>query len=97
MRWSLRPLQLIGREIKAIEDQQQSGFEQRYPDEIAPLTENLNILLKREQFQRQRYRIAMDDLAHSLKTPLAVLTGLGDQAELDTDEGRYACANKPTA
>ncbi|MDJ0776582.1 MAG: ATP-binding protein [Gammaproteobacteria bacterium] len=83
MRWSLRPLQLVGREIKAIEDQQQSGFEQRYPDEIAPLTENLNILLKREQFQRQRYRIAMDDLAHSLKTPLAVLTGLGEQAELD--------------
>ncbi len=83
MRWSLRPLQLIGREIKAIEDQQQTGFEQRYPDEIAPLTENLNILLKREQFQRQRYRIAMDDLAHSLKTPLAVLTGLGDQTEFD--------------
>jgi two-component system sensor histidine kinase PhoQ len=25
----------------------------------------------------------MDDLAHSLKTPLAVLTGIGDQARLD--------------
>lgn len=78
-RWSLRPLQKIGLEVKAIEDQTQSGFEQDYPDEIAPLTENLNILLKREQFQRQRYRNAMDDLAHSLKTPLAVLTGLSDQ------------------
>ena len=81
-RWSLRPLQKIGQEVKAIEDQQQSGFEQEYPDEIAPLTENLNILLKREQFQRQRYRNAMDDLAHSLKTPLAVLTGLSDQQSL---------------
>ena len=78
-RWSLRPLQKIGLEVKAIEDQKQSGFEQDYPDEIAPLTENLNILLKREQYQRQRYRNAMDDLAHSLKTPLAVLTGLSDQ------------------
>ena len=76
-RWSLRPLQKIGLEVKAIEDQKQSGFEQDYPAEIAPLTENLNILLSREQFQRQRYRNAMDDLAHSLKTPLAVLTGLG--------------------
>ena len=83
MRWSLRPLQLIGQEVKAIEDQKQSGFEQDYPTEIAPLTENLNIFLKREQFQRQRYRNAMDDLAHSLKTPLAVLTGLGDQAEMN--------------
>ena len=53
-----------------------------YPAEIAPLTENLNILLKREQYQRQRYRNAMDDLAHSLKTPLAVLTGLGDPGDI---------------
>ncbi|MDH3634347.1 MAG: ATP-binding protein [Gammaproteobacteria bacterium] len=82
-RWSLIPLQKIGLEVKAIEDQKQSGFEQEYPDEIAPLTENLNILLKREQYQRQRYRNAMDDLAHSLKTPLAVLTGLSDQEAIE--------------
>ena len=82
-RWSLRPLQMIGLEVQAIEDHRQSGFEREYPSEIAPLTENLNILLKREQYQRQRYRNAMDDLAHSLKTPLAVLTGIGDQARLD--------------
>jgi two-component system sensor histidine kinase PhoQ len=82
-RWSLSPLQKIGLEVKAIEDQRQSGFEQEYPAEIAPLTENLNILLKREQYQRQRYRNAMDDLAHSLKTPLAVLTGLGDRRQID--------------
>jgi two-component system sensor histidine kinase PhoQ len=82
-RWSLRPLQKIGLEVKAIEDHRQSGFEQEYPAEITPLTENLNILLKREQYQRQRYRNAMDDLAHSLKTPLAVLTGLGDRAQID--------------
>ncbi len=82
-RWSLQPLQKIGLEVKAIEDQKQLGFEQDYPDEIAPLTENLNILLKREQYQRQLYRNAMDDLAHSLKTPLAVLTGLSDQAVIN--------------
>ncbi len=83
-RWSLLPLKKIGLEVKAIEDQKQTGFEQNYPDEIAPLTENLNILLKREQYQRQRYRNAMDDLAHSLKTPLAVLTGLGDRGAIET-------------
>jgi len=83
-RWSLQPLRKIGLEVKAIEDQRQSAFEQSYPDEIAPLTENLNILLKREQYQRERYRNAMDDLAHSLKTPLAVLTALGDRDHLDS-------------
>jgi two-component system sensor histidine kinase PhoQ len=85
-RWSLRPLQKIGLEVKAIENQQQSGFEQEYPDEIAPLTENLNILLKREQYQRERYRNAMDDLAHSLKTPLAVLTGLSDRSDINQSQ-----------
>ncbi len=85
-RWSLMPLKKIGLEVKAIEDHKQSGFEQEYPDEIAPLTENLNILLKREQYQRQRYRNAMDDLAHSLKTPLAVLTGLSDQDEISRSQ-----------
>ena len=49
----------------------------------------MNILLNREQHQRQRYRNAMDDLAHSLKTPLAVLKGYSaaealDQAEIKT-------------
>ena len=78
-RWSLRPLIMVGLEVKAIEDQKQSGFKLNYPAEITPLTENLNILLKREQYQRQRYRNAMDDLAHSLKTPLAVLSGLSAQ------------------
>jgi len=85
-RWSLLPLKKIGLEVKAIEDQEQSGFEQNYPDEIAPLTENLNILLRREQYQRQRYRNAMDDLAHSLKTPLAVLTGLGDRETMNPEQ-----------
>ena len=78
MMWSLRPLKKVGLEIKAIEDRKQTGFELSYPLEITPLTENLNILLNREQYQRQRYRNAMDDLAHSLKTPLAVLSGLSD-------------------
>ena len=83
MMWSLRPLKKVGLEIKAIEDRKQTGFEHNYPLEITPLTENLNILLGREQYQRQRYRNAMDDLAHSLKTPLAVLSGLSDAQNLD--------------
>lgn len=78
--WSLRPLKKVGLEIIAIEDRKQNGFLHNYPSEIKPLTENLNILLNREQYQLQRYRNAMDDLAHSLKTPLAVLNGLTDIA-----------------
>lgn len=83
MMWSLRPLKKVGLEIKAIEDRTQTGFEHSYPLEITPLTENLNILLGREQYQQQRYRNAMDDLAHSLKTPLAVLSGLSESEKIN--------------
>jgi len=86
MMWSLRPLIKVGEEIEAIEGHRQSGFEGHYPKEIKPLTENLNILLNREKHQRQRYRNAMDDLAHSLKTPLAVLKGLSQTRHLDNDD-----------
>jgi two-component system sensor histidine kinase PhoQ len=99
MMWSLRPLKKVGLEIKAIEDRKQTGFEQSYPTEIIPLTDNLNILLSREQYQHQRYRHAMDDLAHSLKTPLAVLNGLTDsdslgKAELTTMREQTARMNQ---
>ncbi len=86
MMWSLRPLKQVGREVKAIEDREQSGFESTYPKELTPLTENLNILLNREKHQRQRYRNAMDDLAHSLKTPLAVLKGFSVDKGLNSEE-----------
>ncbi len=84
--WSLRPLKRLREEVKAIENQKQGRFESAYPDEIRPLTENLNILLNREQHQRQRYRNAMDDLAHSLKTPLAVLKGLSPSNGIEQSE-----------
>ena len=86
--WSLRPLKQVGEEIEAIEDHKQSGFTGNYPKEIKPLTENLNILLNREKHQRQRYRNAMDDLAHSLKTPLAVLKGFSQNNQLGNSEVR---------
>jgi len=86
MYWSLHPLRLIGEEVQAIENNQQQRFDSNYPAEIRPLTQNLNLLLQREQHQMQRYRNALDDLAHSLKTPLAVLRGLTDKAGGWTDE-----------
>lgn len=80
MLWSLRPLRQIELEVRSIEDGHKQRFDSNYPTEIKPLTQNLNLLLQREQHQMQRYRNALDDLAHSLKTPLAVLRGLSEKA-----------------
>ena len=84
--WSLRPLRQIGEEVKALEDGEKLRFDASYPAEITPLTQNLNLLLQREQYQMQRYRNALDDLAHSLKTPLAVVNGLAQKTQLKEED-----------
>ncbi len=86
LRWSLKPLRRVAAEIKAIETGQRSKLSSGYPDELQPLTMNLNALLGQSHAHLERYRNALGDLAHSLKTPLAVLRGAletgADPAEL---------------
>ena len=75
LRWGLNPLRRVTAEIRAIEEGQQPRIGGNYPQEIRTLTDNLNALLQRERAQQQRYRDALGDLAHSLKTPLAIMRG----------------------
>ncbi|SEK83379.1 two-component system, OmpR family, sensor histidine kinase PhoQ [Colwellia chukchiensis] len=71
--WTLKPLKTLGDELSNVEQGKADRLKQSYPLELNQLTEQLNLLLSAEQKQRQRYRNALSDLAHSLKTPLAVL------------------------
>ena len=73
LRWGLLPLRKVGEELNRIENGQQEKIKADYPQEIERLTDNINILLMHERDQKTRYRNALGDLAHSLKTPLAVL------------------------
>jgi two-component system sensor histidine kinase PhoQ len=73
LRWGLSPLRKVGVELNHIETGEQQQIEQHYPQEIERLTNNINVLLQHERDQKTRYRNALGDLAHSLKTPLAVL------------------------
>jgi two-component system sensor histidine kinase PhoQ len=75
LRWGLRPLRSMAGEITAIETGSQEQVEGSYPDELKRLTDNLNALLHHERAQQKRYRDALADLAHSLKTPLSVMRG----------------------
>jgi len=75
LRWGLRPLRRVAAEIRAIEGGEKDRLSSDYPAELKALTENLNGLLQRERAQQRRYRDALGDLAHSLKTPLAVMRG----------------------
>ncbi|WP_170235787.1 ATP-binding protein [Colwellia demingiae] len=71
--WTLKPLSTLEQEVKAIEQGRAEKLTSLYPKELSQLTTQLNQLLATEQKQRQRYRNALSDLAHSLKTPLAVM------------------------
>lgn len=75
LKWSLKPLATLKKEILEIEQGKEYLLKELYPEELQQVTEQLNTLLLTEQNQRKRYRNALSDLAHSLKTPLAVLQG----------------------
>jgi signal transduction histidine kinase len=52
----------------------------RYPAEVQPLVEDLNALLEERERRVARAVAKAADLAHGLKTPLAVLSIVGQQA-----------------
>ena len=71
----LRPIRNIEKEIKNIEAGDQPLIKQTYPTELLPIRNAINILINAEKNQKKSYREALDNLAHALKTPLAVLQG----------------------
>ncbi|WP_047396848.1 MULTISPECIES: ATP-binding protein [Chitinibacter] len=82
LRWGLRPLRQLAGELREIEAGRQRQVSGVYPAEIAPLSRQLNQLVEQEHARQQRYREALGDLAHSLKTPLAILRAEQQSAEL---------------
>lgn len=85
LHWGLLPLRKLVRQLSAIEQGQQSRIEGEYPKELAPLAASLNAMVAAERHQQSRYRNALGDLAHSLKTPLAVLRGGSEAPRSTTD------------
>lgn len=79
--WGLRSLRRLSSELDEVESGARDDLSREHPRELLRLTGSLNRLLHSEREQRQRYRDSLDDLAHSLKTPLAVLQGVGESLE----------------
>ncbi|QFU23786.1 GHKL domain-containing protein [Shewanella eurypsychrophilus] len=76
--WTLKPLAQFKRELNDIEQGKATEIKANYPNELQAVAKQLNTLLNTEQSQRKRYRNALSDLAHSLKTPLAVIQSQKD-------------------
>ena len=69
----LRPVRQAAREIGEMEEGHRDRLSGGYPTELEALTSRLNALVSSERSRAARYRATLDDLAHSLKTPLAIM------------------------
>jgi two-component system sensor histidine kinase PhoQ len=79
LRWGMKPLKLLAYELAEIENGWKEQLGENYPSELQNLSENMNLLIKTERQRQSRYRVTLGDLAHSLKTPLAVISGIVQQ------------------
>jgi len=73
LRWSLTPLRKVANEMSRVERGDREHLGDQYPQELTGLTERINAFIDSEREQRIRTRNTLADLAHSLKTPLAVI------------------------
>jgi signal transduction histidine kinase len=85
--WQVRrgvsPLNQLRERLLQVRDGRERRIEGRYPVEIQPLVDDLNTLLDHRERTVARAIAKAGDLAHGLKTPLAVLAQQGDRASKD--------------
>lgn len=82
MRSLLKPLRQIEAEIEEIESGDRVALSGAFPTELEGVARNMNLLITSERARSERYRNTLDNLAHSLKTPLAAVRALlGESAD----------------
>jgi two-component system, OmpR family, sensor histidine kinase PhoQ len=73
LHWVLKPVRRMEREIHEVEEGRSDTIGAGYPRELSGVASNMNALLLGERKRVARYRDTLGNLAHSLKTPLAVM------------------------
>ncbi|MEM5529249.1 ATP-binding protein [Gammaproteobacteria bacterium AS21] len=74
-----KPLKEMAHDLEVIAAGKGDQLHGNYATEFDNMKRSLNNLLNAEKHQRERYRNTLADLAHSLKTPLAVLQGAANE------------------
>ena len=90
MRGLLRPLRQIETEIGDIEEGRRASLSEKFPTELTGVARNMNLLIDNERARSDRYRHTLDNLAHSLKTPLAAMRALTEDVGSSSQlQGRF--------
>jgi signal transduction histidine kinase len=79
-RWLL-PFEMLRERLSAVRDGRSARLEGGYPSEVAPLVEDLNALLQERERRVARAVARAGDLAHGLRTPLAILAQEVERAD----------------
>lgn len=74
VRLGLRPLFALSQEIADLRSGRADELGGAYPSELTPLADQLNALVRHNRDSLERQRAHVGNLAHALKTPLAVLS-----------------------
>jgi len=85
VRVGLRPLARLREGLAAVRDGRSHGIDGRFPAEIQPLVAEFNAVLARNAEVVTRARTHAGNLAHAVKTPLAVLANAAEAAEAAHD------------
>jgi two-component system sensor histidine kinase PhoQ len=85
LQWSLRPLRRVVNELTKVQRGEALRMSEHHPRELEPLTDSINAFIESERENLDRQRNTLADLAHSLKTPLAVLRTQLDSGAAEDD------------
>lgn len=89
LRGLMKPLRKIETEIAEIESGKRASLSNKFPTELTGVARNMNLLIDSERARSDRYRFTLDNLAHSLKTPLAGMRALLDERKDDKFSPRF--------
>ena len=89
LRGLMKPLRKIEAEIGEIEGGSRVSLSDRFPAELTGVARNMNLLIDSERARSDRYRVTLDNLAHSLKTPLAAMRALLGAQQSEQFGDRY--------
>ncbi|WP_182085611.1 ATP-binding protein [Aureimonas sp. ME7] len=84
--YGLHPLTKVRRALGAVRSGQADGLKGSFPTEIQPLATEMNALIDSNRRIVERARTQVGNLAHSLKTPIAVL--LNEAHSVGGEKGR---------
>lgn len=82
-RMGMTPINQLRQRLGDVRHGREASVNGDYPPEVQPLVDDLNALLLHREEAVTRARWTAGDLAHGLKTPLAVLAQAAERAELD--------------